>query len=374
MFGGLSVLTVALAMRDNDARGLATLLSPAFVLFGAWLLVTVVLSFDPGTSIRRFRLTVCVVAVTAALMLLPKSQQELMRWFTHRGAGACWRSAISEYCWRRDLSIHLATDPQEPGLAGNWRGAFGHKNVAAAIMVMVLFLGIYIIRSGAWISGAAIIALASLFLLYSAGKSSLTLCFAVLLLTSLTSVVRSFWLRADHIADAAVVAEPAERRHRDARRPRRDLRSCCRWIRHSPAAPTSGRLRCSRCMRDCSPATALRPSGAAAPSRTCRKARNGRASPRTATTAISIPRSAWACPGLLLLILVLVIVPLRNFQQADEGGNNGPLAMMLLRIWLFGLYLSAMESFFLDRSDPLWFTFLLAVFGLHYLARFRAQA
>jgi O-antigen ligase len=79
-------------------------------------------------------------------------------------------------------------------------------------------------------------------------------------------------------------------------------------------------------------------------------------------------------PGLALLILVLVILPLRNFQRADEGGNNGPLAMMLLRIWLFGLYLSAMESFFLDRSDPLWFTFLMAVFGLHYLARFRASA
>jgi O-antigen ligase len=44
--------------------------------------------------------------------------------------------------------------------------------------------------------GAAIIALASLFLLYSAGKSSLTLCFAVLLLTSVTSVIRPFWLRA----------------------------------------------------------------------------------------------------------------------------------------------------------------------------------
>jgi hypothetical protein len=34
MFGALSVLTIALAMR-NDARGLATLLSPAFVLFGS---------------------------------------------------------------------------------------------------------------------------------------------------------------------------------------------------------------------------------------------------------------------------------------------------------------------------------------------------
>jgi hypothetical protein len=42
--GALSVLMVALAMR-NDARGLATLLSPAFVLFGAWLMVTVVLPF-----------------------------------------------------------------------------------------------------------------------------------------------------------------------------------------------------------------------------------------------------------------------------------------------------------------------------------------
>jgi hypothetical protein len=39
-----------------------------------------------------------------------------------------------------------------------------------------------------------------------------------------------------------------------------------------------------------------------------------------------------------------------------------------------GVYLSSMESFFLDRADPLWFTFMVAVFGLHYLARFRARA
>jgi O-antigen ligase len=78
-------------------------------------------------------------------------------------------------------------------------------------------------------------------------------------------------------------------------------------------------------------------------------------------------------PGLALLIVVLVVAPLRNFHRVDLGGNNGPLAMALLRIWLFGLYLSSMESFFLDRADTLWFTFLLAVFGLHYLARFRVR-
>ena len=56
-----------------------------------------------------------------------------------------------------NLSIHLATDVQEPQLAGDWRGSFGHKNVAAAMMAMLLFLGIYIVRSGAWLSGIAII-------------------------------------------------------------------------------------------------------------------------------------------------------------------------------------------------------------------------
>jgi O-antigen ligase len=77
---------------------------------------------------------------------------------------------------------------------------------------------------------------------------------------------------------------------------------------------------------------------------------------------------------LALVIAVLVIAPLRNFQAAENGGNNGPLPMMLLRIWLFGIYLSSLESFFFDRDDPIWFTFLLAVFGLHYLARFRTAA
>jgi len=79
-------------------------------------------------------------------------------------------------------------------------------------------------------------------------------------------------------------------------------------------------------------------------------------------------------PGTLLLIAVFVIAPLRDFQRADSGGNGGQLTMALLRIWLFGIYLSSLESFFLDRADPIWFTFLFAVFGLHYLSRFRVRA
>jgi O-antigen ligase len=78
-------------------------------------------------------------------------------------------------------------------------------------------------------------------------------------------------------------------------------------------------------------------------------------------------------PGLVLLVAAIVVKPLRDFQAADEGGNDSPLTMLFLQIWLFGLYLSSMESFFLDRADTTWVTFLIAVFGLHYLARFRMR-
>ncbi|MES1148662.1 MAG: O-antigen ligase family protein, partial [Bradyrhizobium guangdongense] len=190
IFGGLAVLTMALTMRDN-MRGLATLLTPAFVLFIGWLCVTVLLSFDPSTSIRRFSLTACVIAVTAGMPLLARSQHELLRWLSIAALvllAACYLGLLLA----PHLTIHLATDPQEPGLAGNWRGSFAHKNVAAAIMVTLLFFGIAFIRSGRWISGVAVIGLSSLFLFFAAGKSSLALCIAVLVLTSLTSVIRSF--------------------------------------------------------------------------------------------------------------------------------------------------------------------------------------
>jgi O-antigen ligase len=369
-FGGMAVLTIALTIRNN-IRGLATLLSPEFILFGGWILATVVMSLDPSTSIRRFALTACVIAVAATLLLLPKSQNELMRWFS---IAALALLAIC-YCgllFAPNLSIHLATDVQEPSLAGNWRGSFGHKNVAAAVMAMLLFLGIYIVRSGAWLSGAAIIGLASLFLLYSAGKSSLTLCFAVIALTSLTAVVRSLWARAAMLLMPLVLlnmlsvgtvmsdglAEVAKLLPLDSSfTGRTDI-----WAfalesvqKRLPTGYGFAAFWGSSSVRDL-------PEG-----------KEWAAFASHSHNGYLDTTLAMGLPGLALLIAALVIAPLRNFQAADSGGNNGPLAMALLRIWLFGLYLSSMESFFLDRADPLWFTFLVAVFGLHYLARFRVK-
>jgi O-antigen ligase len=369
-FGGLAVLTLALTMRDN-MRGLASLLTPGFVLFGAWICLTVVLSLDPGTSIRRFALTAFVMAVTAGMMLLPKSQNELMRWFSIAALvllATCYLGILLA----PELSIHLATDAQEPGLAGDWRGTFGHKNMAAAVMAMLLFLGIYMFRSGGWLSGTAVVCLTSLFLFYAAGKSASSLCLAVLLLTSLTSVVRSFWGRAvmllapllllNLLSVGTVMSEGLAE------------------IAKALPLDTSFTGRTDIWTFAVQALQERLPTG------------YGFASFWNSSSIQNLPEGKeWAAyashshngyldtalgmglPGLALLIAVLVVAPLRNFHRADVGGNNGPLTMALLQIWLFGLYLSSMESFFLDRADTLWFTFLLAVFGLHYLARFRAR-
>jgi O-antigen ligase len=370
-FSGLAVLAVWLVMRDN-VPGLVTLISPGFVLFGGWIGISVLLSSDPGTSMRRAFATILIAAVTASLMLLPKNQAELARWLSIAALGLlaiCYLGILIV----PHLSLHLASDLAEQQLAGDWRGSFGHKNVAAGMMAMLLFIGIYVVRSGAWISGAAIVALSSIFLVNTTGKSSLALCVAVLTLSSLTPHIRSLWLRAMIWLTPLVLlnvftlgtvmsdtlAEIISRLPFDTSfTGRTDV-----WTFAVQALKL--RLFTGYGFEAFWGGNEMRnlPEGMEWTA-TAAHSHNG-----YLDTALGI-----GLPGLALLIGVLVIAPLRNFHAADRGGNEGPLTMLLLRVWLFGLYLSSLESFFLDRADPLWFTFLMAVFGLHYLARYRLKA
>ena len=116
LFGAFAALMLGLVARDNWPA-LMSLVSPGYVLLGGWIMVTVVLSGEPGTSIRRLALTLCVIAVAATLTLLAKSMHELMRWF---GTAALVLLAI---CYVGvllvpHLSMLLATDAQERALAG----------------------------------------------------------------------------------------------------------------------------------------------------------------------------------------------------------------------------------------------------------------
>jgi O-antigen ligase len=239
--------------------------------------------------------------------------------------------------------------------------------------VMMLFLGIYITRSGCYITGLSSIGLAAIFLINAGGKSALALCIGVLVLSSLTDIVKSFWLRTTMLLLPLLVlnmlsvgtvmsdqlAAIADALPLDTSFTGRTeiwifaLQSLRQHLVLGYGFAAFWGVGATRSTLPGMEWTA-----------TVAHSHNG-----YLDTALMM-----GLPGLVLLIAVLVVAPLRDFHLAERGGNNGPLAMALLRIWLFGIYLASFESFYLDRANPLWFTFLIAVFGLHYLARFRTAA
>ena len=371
VFGGLALLTGLLTIAENR-KGLATLLSPGFLIFGGWIAVSVVLSTDPATSIKRFTLTAAAGAVAAMLFFLPRSQSDMARWFGAAVLGllaTCYLGILLV----PNLSIHLATDLQEPLLAGDWRGVYGHKNVAAAVIAMMLFLAIYLMSSGLVLAGLASAAMAAIFLINTGGKSALALCLVTFALSSMTVIVRSFWLRAIVLLSPLVVLNLLS--------VGTVMSDRLAAIANSLPFDTSFTGRTEIwifALRSLKPRLLLGYGFAAFWGTGAT-----RSTPLGMEWAATVAHShngyldtalAMGLPGLALLIMVLVIGPLRDFHVADRGGNSGPLTIALMRVWLFGIYLAGFESFFLDRADPIWFTFLIAVFGMHYLARFRTVA
>src|SRR5262249_38625122 len=75
-------------------------------------------------------------------------------------------------------------------LAGNWRGFFSHKNGAGACMALLVFFGIFIIRSFNGLLGSLIIALAIPFLIFTQSKSPIALLPVILIVSALF-----VWLR-----------------------------------------------------------------------------------------------------------------------------------------------------------------------------------
>ncbi|MDP1582333.1 MAG: O-antigen ligase [Bradyrhizobium sp.] len=371
LFGLLAVLSLALVAHKH-AEALRSFVSTPYILFGCWMCVNLVMSRDPGASTQRFVLTACVFVVAATLLLLPSTARELNRWL---GVAVltflvvCYLGVMLT----PHLAVHQATDVWEYHLAGDWRGVFDHKNTASAVMAMLIFVGIYLTRSGAALVGPLITVLSVVFLFFAAGKSSTALCMVVLVLTALVSAARTFRVRAVlcyaplivlNLMSVGAVVSPM-------------LASVARLLPFD--ASFTGRV---DVWKFAFASIAQKPFFgygyfAFWGSDYVRDLDTGEAIDSWVLIASHSHNGyldsalALGIPGLLLVISILVVIPLRNYHRAAMQGGPTPLANMFLRIWLFGIYIASLESYFLDRTDPMWFTFLLAVIGLHYLSRFR---
>lgn len=369
---GLLAAVAVLFVLATDAPSLKTLVTPLHLCLVGWMLINLVLSESREISIQRFVLAASVTSLAMILPLLPPTQRS----FNLCLGGAALVLLVLCYLGvvlAPQYSIHSALDITEPQLAGDWRGSFGHKNVASPVMTILVYVGIYLSAVGSFVMGPAIALLAGIFLIFTGGKTSSVLCLAIYALASLVYVTRSLWLKriicfapliVMNLLTVGSVMSPA-------------LGSVTRML---PVDPTfTGR---SDIWEFALAAVAEKPiigHGYSAFWDDVTERQTAKGSEWAVTAAHS--HNSYldlaitiGLPGLLLVVLIFVLAPLRNFQETQAHNRSNALGKLFLTIWLFGLYFGTTETFLLERQNPVWFMFALAVAGLHFLARFQCVA
>jgi O-antigen ligase len=359
-----------LQLSQVDRRRLQCLAVPPFLLLAAWVAMTCLASQDVATSLKRATLCGFVAVVAASLMLLPRGRLHLATLLS-LAAGSLLALSYFGVIFTPEFAIHQATDVGEPSLAGSWRGVFAHKNDASAVFSMVAFIGIYVARSRRTLVGCLICALSLLFFLLSNGKSSTILCCVAVVVSLLATSDRG------RFAIGLVVLAP--------------LLALNALGVGSVLFPTLASI------------SAILPLDATFTGRTeiwqfalaqipshpffgygfaafwnSETARSAAANLDSWTGAAAHAHNgyldvalAMGFPGVAIGFWAFVIQPMNDLHRAMRSNVNAALVLMLAQIWLFGLYLSCVESFFFDRSNPIWVTFLFAVFGLRYVACYK---
>ena len=157
-------------------------LTPILVLTLLWFAVTAFASAHSDLALRRLVLATFTVVNAIAFLVLPTDREHFGRLLA---VGALIVLAISYLgvLLVPQLSIHQASDVIESALAGAWRGPFGHKNGAGAMMVVLILIGIFVARAVNLATGLLIVLGAAFFLPFTTSKSPIGLLPFVLALS-----------------------------------------------------------------------------------------------------------------------------------------------------------------------------------------------
>ena len=331
-----------------------------------WLCLTSVISTDPGTSLKRLAFMFIVVGLWVCLFLFPRDQRELARLLAW-SAGLLLALSLGGVLFMPELAVHQASDVMEPQLAGDWRGTFEHKNGAAAVFSCCVFIGLFAARSGLPLLGSLIALGSTVFVFASGGKSStmlLLLAFGIgmiwewsqskVLRVMLAMTPLAFLLA---FGVGAVLFPPLG--DLTAKLPLDTTFTGRTDVWQYAADNLGGHLLTGHGFQAFwGTAERLYGSSDAGWAGTAAHAHNGYLDMVVET----------GLPGLLLAVAFLVILPIRDVFAAKHLKVNAALLTMLTQIWLFGIYLSALESFFFSRASSIWVIFIFAVFGLRYAA------
>lgn len=327
--------------------------------------ISAIHSSYPDVAGRRLLLAVFNIFQASVLLLLPAGREHFARLLAI-AAIAVLAACYFGVAFIPQLSIHQATDVAEPGLAGDWRGFFTHKNGAGAGMVLLIFIGIFVYRTWNKLAGILIAILAGIFLYFTHSKSSTNLLPIVLLLSFLIPRLRSPLLALMAILGVpfllnllslgSVIFAPIHG-----------------LIEHLMTDPTfTGRNVIWRFALD---HVAQRPlfgfgyeSFWGMPNLVAEwnyleswgyrasDAHNGYLNLAVTTGLV----------GLALALWWLIAQPFADYWRSRALGADRALTTLFLQIWLFTLCLGAFESVFFAGGSGLWFLMIAAIVGFRF--------
>lgn len=331
-----------------------------------WFLTVSLGSPHAWASMKAVILSAITVVLAAVFLLLPSSESQFSKLL---GVGALVMLGFAYYgvIFLPQLSIHQASELREPMNAGFWRGHLPHKNSAAGLMVITVFIGLYVASTWSKATGFLIVALSTFFLLHTGGKSASAMLPAVLVIGWLFERFR--WTRLpiaiggvaafNMLAVGSAVIPPFREFVNDlgidATFTNRDD------IWRLAFSAISERPILGYGFNGFWQTPELVYSGGSIESWAVQAYNGHNAYLDMALTT--------GMPGLLLTLALVLIMPLRHLGGIEEKGPQSDITRLFLRIWLYTLYNSVLESIFFANGSPLWFMFLVAL----YVFRLRSQ-
>lgn len=346
----------------------STILQPRLLLIClfVWFFFVSAISTYPDLALKRVVLAILTCINAAVFLILPRSDRQFAQ-LLGVAMLAVLGLAYFGVTFIPSRAIHLATELREPMNAGFWRGQFAHKNEAAGVMVLTAFFGFYVYATWHKFLGVALVVLAAFFLMHTGGKTSSAALPAIVLLAWMFE--RWSWLRIplsiggiiamNTITIGSAISEP--------------IRSLVSAVGVDPTFTNRTDI-----WRFAFSAITQRPLfgyGFQLFWQTDELVYSGGGVETWAVEAFNGHNAyldsllTTGIPGLVLTVFWLVILPLRDFGQAEKTGNNPALTRLFLRIWLYGIYTACVESFFFLSGASIWFVLLIAVFGLRLQAR-----
>ncbi|WP_336814539.1 O-antigen ligase family protein [Bosea sp. MMO-172] len=369
---GLVFLAAMLGLTQRDVL--------ARLGFGRWAAVfgiaalSIVQSLDPTASARGLLLTAIVMIVVAGVLVLPRDERN----FAVAAVNACLALLALIYAMlvlAPHLVLHSA-EGAEGVHVGDWRGHLSHKNFAAPVFSIAAMIGIYGWRSGLRWRGAIVVALSVLFVLNSGSKTTmgfLPLAVGVVALARITG--RPGLAIAAHLVLVALIAaltigsvmSPA-------------LNALLKAMISDPTFTGRDEIWKFALQRIAEKpwfgygyasfwqtpvVTGFEENYEA--SWDIRGIGSGHNSYIDAAVSFGIP-------GALLMIFLLMGLPLVDYLRACRVTANRRLADLFIMIVIFLTYVGMLESFLLNRADPLWVLFALAITGISLAGRMRTKS